>query len=249
MLTVFTVNSAFLEVVVAYSNLALPASRILIRLYTQITGVLPANSTVMMMIVTDTIIGVVLGGNTGATEFMARKGVHEIGGHAVWFRVEWTFTVIRLQLVNNASLQVFTACALATISTIKDKQWHRLDKNSRGVTLLGRGNNILGSPLDNNSRGDTLLGPGSNIWWVRLYKSSRGNTLLEGGRTNLLIFHTSAGNILGRMIIILLDITSVNLLRSHRNIMRLEPWLIESLAGEINTTLFIHGWPSVLDLR
>jgi hypothetical protein len=53
MFTVFTVNSAVLEVVVAYHNLTVPTGHILICLHTQIACMLPTSSTLMMMIVTN----------------------------------------------------------------------------------------------------------------------------------------------------------------------------------------------------
>jgi hypothetical protein len=44
---------------------------------------LPASSTLMMMTITDKILEVALGANIGATKFMTRHGVREIGRQTV----------------------------------------------------------------------------------------------------------------------------------------------------------------------
>jgi hypothetical protein len=87
MFTVFTVNSAVLEVVVVYRNLTLPTGHILICLHTQIACMLPTSSTLMMMVVTDNILEVAFGAKIGATEFMTRNEAREMGGHAVGKRL------------------------------------------------------------------------------------------------------------------------------------------------------------------
>jgi hypothetical protein len=67
MFTVFTVNSAVLEFVVAYIKLAFPTGHIIIRLHTQIPDMMSVSSALMMMIVTNKIFGVALGIKIGAT--------------------------------------------------------------------------------------------------------------------------------------------------------------------------------------
>jgi hypothetical protein len=79
--TVLAVNNAVLEVVFAYRNPALPTGHIIICLQTQIACMLPASSRLITMIVTGKILEVALGVKIGATEFMARNEVHEIGAH------------------------------------------------------------------------------------------------------------------------------------------------------------------------
>jgi hypothetical protein len=139
---------------------------------------LPISSTLIMMVITDKILEVSLGATIGVTEIMTRNEVREIGRQTVGRRLEWSFTMIKIQLVNDARHEVFTTCILTTISTRKGKQGRRLDKNSRGVALLGQGWNRRGGQFDKSSRG--------------------------GGRENLIFFNTSAGNILAMRTISLL---------------------------------------------
>jgi hypothetical protein len=82
------------------------------------------------MVFTENIPEVALGANIGAIKFMTRYDVHEIGGQTVGTRLERYFTMITIQLVNDASLKFYTTCALATSSTRDGK--HR---------RLGQGNN------------------------------------------------------------------------------------------------------------
>jgi hypothetical protein len=109
--------------------------------------------------------------------------VHEIGGHVLGVRLEFSFTVVTLQLVNNTGHQVFSPCALATSSTRKGKQGGRLHNNSRSNTLLvGRSDwsNTQGGLLHNNIRSNTQLGDKSD------------------GSNNLIFCSSHACNICGR---------------------------------------------------
>jgi hypothetical protein len=119
MFTVFTVNSAVLEVVVAYSNVALITGHIIVFLNTQIACMLPTSST---LVFTNNILEVTLGAKIGVAKFMTRYDVGEIGGQTVGTRLERTVTMITIQLVNDASLKFSTIGALATRSTRDSKQ-------------------------------------------------------------------------------------------------------------------------------
>jgi hypothetical protein len=119
MFTFFTINSAVLEVVVVYSNVAFRTGHIILFLNTQIACVLPTSGT---LVFTNKILEVALGANIGATKFMTRHDIGEIGGQTVGTRLERTLTLITIQIVNDASLWFFTTCALATRSTRDGKQ-------------------------------------------------------------------------------------------------------------------------------
>jgi hypothetical protein len=179
MFTAFTVNSAFLEVVVAYSNVAFRTGHIIFFLNTQIACMLPTSST---LVFTNNILEVALGAKIGAAKLMTRYDVGERGGHTAGTRLKRTFTMITIQLVNNASLGFFTTCALATSTTRDGKQGR-----------IWQGRNLLRGWLGGNK----LLGQGSNMRGGRIDKNG-------GGGQTLLVFHSGARNIIWRRTTILL---------------------------------------------
>jgi hypothetical protein len=74
MFTVFTINSPFLQVVVAYRNVAFRTGHIILFLNTHITCLLPTSST---LVFTNKILEVALGAKIGAAKFMTRHDVGE----------------------------------------------------------------------------------------------------------------------------------------------------------------------------
>jgi hypothetical protein len=117
MLSVFAVDSEILEVVVAYSNHTLPTSHIVICMDTH------DRYDVCIQYVDDAARQEDSWSDTWdkdwIREFMARNDVLEIGGRTLGVRLECSFTVVTLQLVNNTGLQVLAPCVFATISTRK----------------------------------------------------------------------------------------------------------------------------------